>query len=158
MKQSPVEENYDAAHWNDTVIHGGEEKVQEKSDVLEDGDAKGKTIEDDEYPDQDDIKGKELTWHVIHVGAESLKVGVSGRGFEELSITDSEDIDKETFKNPVHWNNTSSEDAVTSASVNVVSIMSGSFEQDTCPDYSALFDLVNAFIANLAKAPLIDYH
>ncbi|KAL5593185.1 hypothetical protein FOBRF1_012287 [Fusarium oxysporum] len=102
------------------------------------------------------------------VGAESLKVGcaamdycrskktwntrristleVSGRGFEELSITDSEDIDKETFKNPAHWNNTSSEDAVTSASVNVVS-MSGSFEQDTCPDYSALYDLVNTFIA-----------
>ena len=42
------------------------EKVQENTDVLEDSDAEGKTIEHDKYPDQDDIKGKELTLHFVH--------------------------------------------------------------------------------------------
>ncbi|KAG7409247.1 hypothetical protein Forpe1208_v011046 [Fusarium oxysporum f. sp. rapae] len=64
---------------------------------------------------------------------------------EELSVIDWEDIDKDNFKNPAYWNNTTSEDAVTSASGgDMVNIMCGAREQGT---YSALFDLFYTFIA-----------
>ncbi|KAH7205807.1 uncharacterized protein BKA55DRAFT_530288 [Fusarium redolens] len=69
-------------------------------------------------------------------------------GLSMKDIIDWEDIDKEAFKNPANWNNTSSQDAVTSASGDdIVTIMSVACEQGTCPDYSALFDLVYTFTA-----------
>ncbi|RBA14389.1 hypothetical protein FPRO05_03181 [Fusarium proliferatum] len=74
--QQKVEEKCDATHWDDTVLHSGEEKVQEKSGVLQEGDAEGEEEENDENQDQDDRKGKKLTLHGFHEGAERYQSSV----------------------------------------------------------------------------------